>query len=276
MGEIMDKFEVLGELVEMLVKNFDSKALIIEGKHGIGKSFYIWRTLGARLGLRENVDYTYINGYSTPYALYKILLENRSKRIIILDDMDTAFIKRVVKQLLKGALDNITGQRIVRWASTRAPPDLPESFILDAKIIIIGNKFPKKDADWEAVKDRCFYYHFDLSYRERINLLKKLIEKNSVTNSVLLSKKENLKCLNLLASETNDLHLPTIRDFERLCSIYRHCKDNRHLYKFENLGREILKKDRTHTITGSTDSNFEDVDEEKNEMNGVLIEKPKV
>lgn len=250
---VMKKIKLIGMNVEIILSSRIS-SLIIEGPEGIGKTFNVLRSLG-KLGLKPYKDYVYFNGHSTPLSFYTTLFENKSKNVIVLDDIDTLFINGVGKQLFKGALDNVTGIRVLRWSSSRRPKCLPESFVFDAKLIIVANKLPT-DADFKAVRDRGIYLYYDLTYEERLCLFKKLIENNSLIDGMALSKKEKRECFNFLQSETNEFCKPTIRDLEKIFVIYNNCKKRNSLHEFKDLGRAILKRGRGYKLvveTGDSD-----------------------
>jgi len=236
------KFDELRDTVKMLL-NTSQTCLLIKGENGISKSHTVWNTLGKDLGLIQNRDYVYINGYSTPLALYEHLFKNRSKKVIIFDDIDTAFFDKRVRPLLKGALSSITGTRFVRWSSTRLPDNLDDSFMLEAKIIIIGNKFPN-DRDWIAVVDRCIPLEFEMGYTERIDFFEELCNKNQLVNGLALTKDERLKCLNLLASVTDDDRKPTLRDLEKVMDCYIYRKLDGNIAKFDEFAKKIINSHR--------------------------------
>lgn len=204
---IQDRFEIIEEFVRMTV-NGSSKAMMITGRGGVGKSYKVEETLlgmgktsietaltlappppepiteddtpeevaekVAQLAAPLLYDYVFISGKTTPKALYRSLFENRTKnRVTVLDDCDTSLENSDCISILKAAVDT-KAERYVYWNTTADNGDLPNSFKYEGQIIFITNK-EMDDID-EAVKTRCIKVDIRMTPEQRIEYMESVLD----------------------------------------------------------------------------------------------------
>lgn len=205
-------------------------ALILEGEYGLAKSRITLNTLSSMGGIK----FEYINGHVTPYALAKLLYEHRDIDIIVIDDVDELLRNPITKAMLKQALDT-NGARTCRWDSTKS--ELPKQWEITARIILIGNNFPE-DMNFEAVKDRCFYYKFDLRYEDKIKVMAELTKLPYKD----LTDQDRIDVFNyILDHSSNATENFSLRILEKMMDIFGYCK--KHDLDFKLYAKDILKED---------------------------------
>ena len=205
MFTIDERFEMMDQLIEMTVHG-SSKAMLIAGKGGIGKSFAVMSVLNrlnkSDIGkilaemtppeiniddeeedIEDKVDtmatmdqlgdYKVVKGYASASALYRLLYENR-KRVIIFDDCDSVLKDDNAINVLKSALDTYE-ERWVSWnVNSAGGADLPQCFKFEGQIIFITN-LPMDKVD-EAVRTRCFKVDVSMSKEQRVQRMEAVLE----------------------------------------------------------------------------------------------------
>lgn len=150
---IRERFEILADLTNATVSG-DSRALIVSGPPGLGKSYTVENIL-------SNLDeyyYTVIKGFVRATGLYRILYEYRNKgQVIVFDDADSIFFDDAALSLLKAACDT-TERRIISWrAETNMKLDdgdsLPTSFEFEGSVVFITNM------DFDRIVDNQAKFH---------------------------------------------------------------------------------------------------------------------
>lgn len=150
---IRERFEILADLTNATVSG-DSRALIVSGPPGLGKSYTVENILG---GLDEYY-YTIVKGFVRATGLYRILYEYRNKgQVIVFDDADSIFFDDAALSLLKAACDT-TERRIISWrAETNMKLDdgdsLPTSFEFEGSVVFITNM------DFDRIVDNQAKFH---------------------------------------------------------------------------------------------------------------------
>jgi predicted AAA+ superfamily ATPase len=77
------KYELLNQSLKAVSKG-TINLLILKGLAGIGKTYATLKYV------KENdINHEYINNYATPLAFYKLIYENRNKKVIIFDDVQS-------------------------------------------------------------------------------------------------------------------------------------------------------------------------------------------
>lgn len=162
-GEQEEFFRGLKDYVGMVGKGF-ANALIVEGKGGIGKTYEVLRTLS-----EKDVDYEYINSYSTPLEFYQ-LLYNHNGKVIILDDFEGVLSSNVGISILKSALWSATEKRIVSYFTSSDKLTVPSKFEFTGRVIFCLNSLTN-NPEIRALKTRALYYNLNFSVKE----IKKII-----------------------------------------------------------------------------------------------------
>ena len=138
-NRIAERFEIMSSIVRSAVEGY-SKAVIISGPPGVGKSYEIKKVL-------ENhapEQYTISSGYVRATGLFRLLHQHQHEgQVIVFDDSDSVFADDVSLNLLKAACDT-TERRTISWLSEVKFVDeegevLPRSFEFNGTIIFITN-----------------------------------------------------------------------------------------------------------------------------------------
>lgn len=252
---IDEKFEMMDELLSMVI-NGSTKAMVIGGKGGIGKTYAVMSKL-KKMGkvdvnqviaesmpddisledseedIEEKVkllasldgmgDYKVIKGFVTPAAAYRLMYENK-KRVIIFDDCDSVLRHDDTINLLKGALDTYE-ERWISWNTQAAASDLPPCFKFEGQIIFITN-LPMEKID-EAVRTRCFKVDVAMSKEQRCERMESVLE-NVMPDVDMDFKRDALKLLRDNLDIANDVSFralmnlikiridPTVKDWTKL------------------------------------------------------------
>lgn len=139
---IAERFEILEVLTEACMCG-NSRALIVSGPAGLGKSFTVEKAL-AEWDPNE-LNHTIIKGYVRATGLVKLLYQYREPgQVIVFDDADSIFGDDLSLNLLKAVCDT-TERRRVSWLSERSLIDdesadiVPRHFDFEGTIIFISN-----------------------------------------------------------------------------------------------------------------------------------------
>ena len=141
-NRINERFDILDVLAQSCIVG-DSRALIVSGPPGLGKSFNIEKALKDWDVGGDNL--IIIKGYVRPTGLFKMLYKYREAgNIIVMDDADSIFFDPISLNILKAVCDT-TEQRNVSWLSEARLNDdetgepIPRSFDFDGSVIFLTN-----------------------------------------------------------------------------------------------------------------------------------------
>lgn len=207
---IDERFEMMDELITMVVNGNNHKAMVIGGKGGIGKSFAVTsafermnkadsvvlqaeakekaKSIEIRVGdSKEDTeakvaqlatldsgklgDYRIIKGYVSASALYRVLYENRH-RVIVFDDCDSVLKDSDAVNVLKSALDT-NEDRWVNWNVNGFGSDLPDCFKFEGQIIFITNMDMEKIP--EPIMTRCLKVNMGMTPLQRITRMRSVL-----------------------------------------------------------------------------------------------------
>lgn len=149
-ARLTERFDVLEMLAQSAIVG-DSRALIVSGPAGLGKSYTVEQQLSQWDAEQEN--HTIIKGYVKTTGLYRKLWNYREAgQVIVFDDADSIFFDDVSLNMLKAVCDT-TERRIVSYLSEAKFEDgegevIPNSFEFNGTIIFITN------LDFDALIDR--------------------------------------------------------------------------------------------------------------------------
>lgn len=150
-ARISERFEVLEDITNSVITGV-SRALIVSGPAGLGKSFTVEKVM--RDWDPDEERHTFIKGYVKATGLYKLLYQYRhTGNVIVFDDADSVFLDDVALNLLKAVADT-TERRRVSWLSEATLIDadsadvIPRSFDFNGSIVFITN------LDFDAQIDR--------------------------------------------------------------------------------------------------------------------------
>lgn len=193
--ELRTYFNDYYNIIDKFLENNKINGFICMGNRGIGKTYNLLLRLKER-GLNDNV--VIVKGHLTAFELYKLLYENKEKKIIIWDDAISINNNDEIINLLLCVTD--LDNKIVMWKSSSPLTSyLPEKFDFNSKIFILTNKLDENNEFIEALKDRCMIYRFDFTNQQIIEMLyiiakkinynlelvdyiKELCEKNAIKN----------------------------------------------------------------------------------------------
>lgn len=141
-ARLADRFEILDVLAEACTCG-NSRALIVSGPAGLGKSFTVEKRLSEWDPEMDN--HTIIKGYVRATGLVKLLYSYREEgKVIVFDDADAIFFDDTSLNLLKAVCDT-TETRRVSWLSEGKLVDddtgelVPRTFDFNGTIIFITN-----------------------------------------------------------------------------------------------------------------------------------------
>jgi len=177
---LAERFEILDVLTEACIVG-NSRALIVSGAPGIGKSFGVEKILKDHDPSGES--YEIVRGYTRATGLIKLLYRYRHDgNIIVFDDADSAVNDDIALNLLKAVADT-TDRRIVSWLSEGTLIDeetaerVPRSFEFNGSVIFLTNldfegmvnKNHKLSPHLQALMSRSHY--LDLSMKSKKDYL---------------------------------------------------------------------------------------------------------
>jgi hypothetical protein len=150
-ARIAERFEILDVLAEASIVG-NSRALIVSGPAGLGKSYTVEKAL--QNWDPNEINHTIVKGYVRATGLVKLLYQYREHgQVVVFDDADSIFFDDVSLNLLKAVCDT-TERRRVSWLSEGKLVDeetadlIPRSFDFNGSIIFISNY------DFDAMIDR--------------------------------------------------------------------------------------------------------------------------
>ena len=150
-ARLAERFDILDVLAEACTCG-NSRALIVSGPAGLGKSYTVEKRLAE--WDPSALNYTIVKGYVRATGLVKLLHSFREEgQVIVFDDADAIFFDDVSLNLLKAVCDT-TERRVVSWMSEGKLVDdetgmvVPRTFEFKGTIIFISNY------DFDAMIDR--------------------------------------------------------------------------------------------------------------------------
>jgi len=191
-------FELPKHLIKVLLSTQEHFGLIFYGEGGVGKTVL---TISTAKSILDSEDWEYSNGYTTPLSLYEYLYKNRNKKLIILDDVEGIFNNNLSMSILKGALWDSDGKRIVQYSTkSKMASDLPSAFIMESKLIILCNKIPNgQDIGTRAMISRTIPYELTFTYKDKLRICEVFLNHNDT-----LTKIQKESVLSLLRSKTSE------------------------------------------------------------------------
>jgi len=175
---VAERFDFMTQFTKLAAKGI-IPSLVVTGSGGLGKSFTVLNAL-RDMGLTEDTigtmdgDFVFVKGYTTPRNLYTTLFHENGK-VIVLDDLDTAFRDPIGASILKAALDS-SDRRIISWEAESKDDEVPSRFEFTGKIIFISNlelhKFP------QAILSRSIVCDLTLNVDEKIERIAQIFDED--------------------------------------------------------------------------------------------------
>ncbi len=214
--------------VRMIARNHNN-ALMFEGEGGLGKTHIILKTLN-----QESTEYYYMRGYTTPMQFYITLYEHRNMPVIVLDDIEGIFKNDIGKSLIKATLDMNQESRIIQYNSPRLKTfNIPKEFRPNFRVIVCANRYPN-DSDFMAVMDRCLYYPFRFTYKQKLEILRHISKLPYKT----LSDRERAEIYNHIRAISTKATQLSIRTLFKIYDLYLYDRK-----EWRTLSHDILKND---------------------------------
>ena len=226
--EVQSFYKFFNHYVRAIAKGHHD-ALMINAKHGIGKSYQIQKTLTNELGAD---GYKTQSGYCPPFQFYKKLWEvedDPDQEVLFLDDIEGLINNKKALAILKQATWSETDSRYVEWNSSSSKlqndngEDIPAKFEFTGRIIMCFNDIPD-DPIVHSLQDRCFYYELQFTYEQRLKLIRAVAEKG--VNEHNIEEETRLEIADWIkevtTSATKDVNLRTLM---RAFKLYDYAED---------------------------------------------------
>src|SRR6056297_1997084 len=171
------QIETYKDYLRMLFEGY-VYSVLCHSKAGLGKTYTTVKLLK-----QFGKSYEYSSGITTAVGLYKLLFDNNGK-VLVLDDIETIFQDDRAVNLLKAALWDVDGKRIVTYKSSSVVlEDYPDSFVYTGQIIILANEVKgKKDESYNALMSRCLKYELNYTFEEVIKIATSMTMQSSDLN----------------------------------------------------------------------------------------------
>jgi len=254
------------------IANDHHDALMINAKHGIGKSYQIQKTLTNELGAD---GYKTQSGYCPPFQFYKKLWEVESdpeQEVLFLDDIEGLINNKKALAILKQATWSETDKRYVEWNSSTSKlqnehgEDIPPKFEFTGRIIMCFNDVPD-DPIVHSLQDRCFYYELQFTYEQRLKLIRAVAEKGVREHDI--DKEDRLEIADWIkevtTSATKDVNLRTLM---RAFKLYDYAQEMVGDEAWHELTNELIETDEDlyHAREIILDADYETVGDRKQEF----------
>lgn len=171
-----NQMETYKDYVTMLLKGH-VHSVLCHSKAGFGKTYTTIQLL-KEVGCK----YEYSSGVATAVALFKLLYENRNN-VLVLDDIETIFQDDRIINLLKSALWEVDGKRMVTYKTTsKTLQDYPDTFEYKGKLIILANELKgRNDESYKALLSRCLKYELHYTLPQLIEIGKQIVDNQELT-----------------------------------------------------------------------------------------------
>ena len=209
------KYELLNESLKAIVED-KINILILVGEAGMSKTYNTISYLK-----ENNINYEYINSYSTPLSFYEILYKNAEKEVVVFDDISSIGNSLIIS-LLKSACWTFDPRKIISYYSTSKVLEergLPESFEFKGRVILIFN---------QELINRGVKINFNFTLKEKLKIFEEVKKDAKIEDEVLEYLKNNCN------EATGNLSIRTLVILSTL-------KNNG--YDFKLFAKEILSVD---------------------------------
>ncbi len=232
-ARITERFLCLEELTNSTISG-DSRALIVSGPPGLGKSY----TVESILQDKNEEEYRIVKGFVRATGLYRLLYEMRHKNcVIVFDDCDSIFFDDVTLNLLKAACDTTERRRISWRSETKMRDDdedlLPTSFDFEGAVIFITNydfdkmiqSGHKLSEHLAAMVSRAHYIDLTLkSKRDFIVRIKQVVKTGMLADR--LSTKQVNDCVQFIERNSDRLRELSLRMAIKIATLMKTYPDS--------------------------------------------------
>lgn len=196
------------------------RLFMLDAPGGLGKTYNVKQVLNDELQAEQ---WSYHRGFTTPVELFKTLWKARHDgHVLFLDDMSGIRSNKKAIDMLKAATESDGEENWVEYRSSQSieHPNAPNeslggTFCFRGRIVMSFNDTPNSN-DFDALKDRGVFYEFDLSYQERLELLREASKLNTFSD---LPVEEQQEVAEWIATVTNPAVEVSLRTLEEVCSM---------------------------------------------------------
>lgn len=235
-----DCYFEMDNYVKMVAEGI-STGCIIESSAGLGKSHRTTSILN-----KMNVDYGYIDSYSSPASFYVWLYKNKDN-IVVIDDIPNLFHDKRALSYLKAALWAVQSQRIVHNLTQKPLIDefgenVPDNFEVTGGLIMLTNILPIKNPHVQAVLSRVNYTKLEIPIEERLRIIEAIAKKKYDE----LNESERLEVVDFIKKNTTDeMRDINLRTLFKLFHFRQFTKREKAGELWKRLGNHLFKKDDT-------------------------------
>jgi hypothetical protein len=233
-ARITERFEILDVLTEACIVG-NSRALIVSGPAGLGKSYTVEKRLLEWDPSQDN--HVIVKGYVRATGLVKLLYQySQEGQVIVFDDADAIFFDDVSLALLKAVCDT-TEHRVVSWLSEGKLFDdetariIPRSFEFKGTIIFISNydfdamidKNHKLAPHLQAMVSRSHY--IDLAMKSKLDYIVRI--RQVIRQGLLdhLTEEQRIAVTNFIEKHSNNLRELSLRMAIKLGNLVKQGED---------------------------------------------------
>ena len=247
-------FKPVKEFVRMVVKGH-SNALVLLSDGGLGKSYTVLQTLKEE-GLKEGEDYVFITTFATPLELYNILYDYREGKILVLDDLEGILTDRKSISILKSALWSANDKRMIHYHSTTSKLNAPSEFQFESRVILCMNDLVDNKIV-NSLISRCMFFRFDISYHQKLDVMKAIAEKEGIAEEVVEFIRMNS------SPATKNLNFRTLI---HLWNAYRYEMNNGNTESWKTLGKALLETNGTLSLVWELSKSNKRIEEQAKEF----------
>lgn len=234
---IAERFDVL-ELMTQATINGDSRAMVVSGPAGLGKSYTVESALSQFDPSEET--HTIIKGYVRATGLIKLLYRFRHhNNVIVFDDADSIFFDDTSLNLIKAVCDT-TERRVVSYlAESKLIDDetaelIPHRFEFNGSIVFITNydfdemidRGHKLAPHFQALLSRAHYIDLTMKTRRDYIIRIRQVVKQGLLKDSGLNWAEQVQVISFIEDNQEKLRELSLRIVLKVASIFKSTPSN--------------------------------------------------
>lgn len=200
-----ERFQIMETLTKSCIRG-TTRALIVSGPPGLGKSFTIENALAEWDKTGDN--YTIVKGYVRATGLIKKLFQYRhAGQVVVFDDADTVFFDDTSLSIIKAVCDT-TEKRKVSWLSEGKLVDedgatsIPRTFSFNGSVIFLTNydfdgmiaRGHKLTPHFQALMSRAHYVDLTMkTKRDYIVRILQVVQRGMLRDLTPMERDDTLK-----------------------------------------------------------------------------------
>lgn len=234
---IAERFDVL-DLMTQATINGDSRAMVVSGPPGLGKSYTVESAL-SQFDPNEEI-HTIIKGYVRATGLIKLLYRYRHRNnVIVFDDADSIFFDDTSLNLIKAVCDT-TERRVVSYlAESKLIDDetaelIPHRFEFNGSIVFITNydfdemieRGHKLAPHFQALLSRAHYIDLTMKTRRDYIVRIRQVVKQGLLKDSGLNWAEQVQVISFIEDNQEKLRELSLRIVLKVASIFKSTPSN--------------------------------------------------